>query len=527
MAPSQLRALPSVRPLPTQIGRYEIISSLGMGGMARVYLGLQRGPGAARKLFAIKQLRAEIAADEQVLTMFVDEARIALGLNHPNVVSTFEVVAESGEFHMVLEYLEGQSLAQVLRRVGRANMPRAEHLWILSQVLTGLHYAHTLADFDGTPLGIVHRDVSPANVFVTYTGQVKLVDFGIAKASGGMAETQHGIIKGKLGYAAPEQCLGRAVDCRSDVYAVGVMLWEALALRRRALGETPVAMIQARVQDTEARLEEAWPEVSPELAEIVRRALALDPASRYSSAAELLRALEASAPRLPEAAGQARIAALMAEHFDEDAKALRRAVEEHLNAPRPPASIRVRLSPDAPVSLAESEPPIATTTGAVSSEMATRVAASRVKVKQGLLFALPLLVVVALGAVALRRAPAGSSPTAPVASPSALAPQSASLVGANVAPPAPPSAVPAATSEAVPNGPPEPTQRPRATPRPFTWRGTKHALSPEPFAAAPSAPVASKPATPATLEPGADLGPRPTPNRPSRPAIDESDPYSK
>lgn len=527
MALKVLRALQPAQQLPKQIGRYEIISALGVGGMARVYLGLQRGPGGARKLLAIKQVRAEIAADEQVLAMFVDEARIALGLSHPNVVSTFEVVAEPGEFYMVLEYLEGQSLAQILHRVGRANMPRAQHLWLLTQVLAGLQYAHTLADFDGTPLGIVHRDISPSNVFVTYTGQVKLVDFGIAKASGGLAETQHGIIKGKLGYAAPEQCLGKPVDARSDVYAVGVMLWEALALRRRAVGETPVAMIQARVQDSEARLEEAWPGVPPHLAEITRRALAVDPARRFSSAAELLGAIENSALRFDPVESQARIAALVREHFEGEAKAVRRAVEEHLTVPRTAASVPAAFPISEKIPLAESEHRLAATTGAVSSGAAARVEASRPNVRRALAIVLPLLALSgALAfALALAREDDHSSPSNGSARPSA----------SEAAPHAVPSTVPATTSESgseatsvtAPRAKPEPVRALHAAPHSLSASGAKHSSIPQSIASDPEPVPESKPVPPPTVEPGADLGARTT-HRPSRPgAIDESDPYSK
>jgi len=526
MAPNPLRATPPARPLPSQIGRYEIISSLGVGGMARVYLGLQRGPGAARKLLAIKQVRAEIAADEQVLAMFVDEARIALGLSHPNVVSTYEVVAEAGEFYMVLEYLEGQSLAQVFRRVGRENIPRVDHLWLLTQVLAGLHYAHTLADFDGTPLGIVHRDVSPANVFVTYTGQVKLVDFGIAKASGGLAETQHGIIKGKLGYAAPEQCLGRAVDARSDVYAVGVMLWEALALRRRAVGETPVAVIQARVQDTEARLEDVWPDVSPELAEVTRRALAVDPASRFSSAAELLRAIEASTPQFSAAASQARIAALVADHFEDDAKALRRAVEEHLTA-HPTASVPAGFPISQKVRLAESEQPVATTNGAVTSDTALRTAASRKRVERGLMLALSLLVLGGLVAFAFSRTGVTPSIANTNASANTNAPQTVSNSEPNAPPAAPNASNAEARSDPAPSTKPAPVRAGHAVPRSLAARGAAPAPSSAFVAPGPSTLPASRPASPASLEPGADLGVRAAPRAGKPPAIDESDPYLK
>jgi eukaryotic-like serine/threonine-protein kinase len=208
-------------------GRYQLITKLGHGGMARVLLMVARGRSGVSKLLVVKELLAEIKEDPEFLAMFLDEARLAARLNHPNVVQTYEVSEDGPTPVIVMEYLEGQSLAAVLNRIGRAQMPLQLHLHILLQALTGLHYAHELRDFDGTPLGVVHRDVSPQNIFVTYEGQVKLVDFGIAKASSSSGRTRTGVFKGKVAYASPEQTASSTVDRRSDVFAVGVMRWRS------------------------------------------------------------------------------------------------------------------------------------------------------------------------------------------------------------------------------------------------------------------------------------------------------------
>ncbi len=523
MAVSRLRAVPEARTLPKQIGSYEIISALGVGGMARVYLGLKRGPGTARKLLAIKQVRAEIAADENFLAMFVDEARIALRLSHPNVISTFDVVAEPGEFYMALEYLEGQSLAQVLRRIGRENMPRAEHLWILTQILAGLHYAHTLTDYDGTPLGIVHRDVSPSNVFITYTGQVKLLDFGIAKAIGGLAETQQGMIKGKLGYAAPEQCLAKPVDSRSDVYAVGVMLWEALALRRRAVGETAVAMVQARVQDAEARIEEVWPDVPSELAALTRGALSVDPERRFASASELERALQAYLARLGQGVGQAAVAQLMAHHFAADREAQLDAVENYLSSSQETALFSVPQPTSEKIRIGEGEPRSFTTTGAVSSSAAAQAKGAAMKTRRLLGYGLPACaVVVALlvwllqsrGTPSAAEAATAAASTSANAAPSALAPPTQ---------PATPTTAEAAQASSA--------DAPRSVREGNAHGASTHAARAVAAAArrAAQASGASVPApaqpTPTGVEPGADLGSRAAPH--AARGIDEKDPYSK
>src|SRR5579859_466457 len=153
-----------------RVGRYELVTMLGEGGMARVFLAINRGPIGFNKLVVVKQVRPELAWDREFLAMFFDEARIAARLNHPNVVQTYEVIEDTGQYLLAMEHLEGQTLSDVLRRIGRANMPLDEHLFVLTQVLTGLQYAHELCDYDGSPLGVVHRDVSPSNVFITYNG---------------------------------------------------------------------------------------------------------------------------------------------------------------------------------------------------------------------------------------------------------------------------------------------------------------------------------------------------------------------
>ncbi len=349
---------------PTKVGKYEVITLLAEGGMARVYLALARGPAAFNKLVVIKQIRPEYAWDREFLAMFFDEARIAARLNHPNVVHTYEVLEEGGQYYLVMEYLDGQPLSQLLRRVGRANMPLEEHLWILIQVLSGLDHAHELRDFDGSPLGIVHRDVSPSNVFVTYNGEVKLVDFGIAKAVGAFSATQQGTMKGKIGYAAPEQCLGAAVDARTDVFAVGVMLWEALAGRRLKLGGNIADMFQARTRGTEPKIREVNPEAPAQLADICDRATAVDPKRRYSSALEMLHELERYLATVPRRVGTRNVSALLATHFAKERAERRKHIEERLSTatldqeePVPPntAVTEVR-TPSAPNSWGGSQP---------------------------------------------------------------------------------------------------------------------------------------------------------------------------
>lgn len=324
--------------LPAAIGRYEILSLLGAGGMAQVYLALQRGAFASEKLVVIKQLRPELVSDEVFLTMFMDESRIALQLHHPNVVHTYEVGTDAGVHFLAMEFLEGLTLTQIVRKSRPEGLPLNVHLWILTQVLAGLSYAHELRALDGEPLGIVHRDVSPSNVMVTSSGEVKLLDFGIAKAAGALSYTQQGVIKGKLGYVAPEQCVGRPSDARADVFAVGVMLWEAIAGRRRVVAETSAAAFEARITNREPQIEDVVPNVPPRLAEICARALAHDPDQRYPTAAEFRGDLEDFLDANYSRVGASKIAAQMVQLFTEEFTALRLRIERYVQESRRPAA---------------------------------------------------------------------------------------------------------------------------------------------------------------------------------------------
>jgi eukaryotic-like serine/threonine-protein kinase len=209
-----------------RVGKYRIIALLGQGGMASVFLSVVPGPVGVNKLLVVKLLRDELSGDEDFVAMFLNEARLAARLNHANVVHTYEVGVEGGRHFLAMDYLDGQPLHALLRKASRAGMPLDVHVRILAETLAGLHYAHTLADFDGTELRVVHRDVSPQNVFVTYDGQVKVVDFGIAKAANQVHYTAIGETKGTPSMMAPEQRVGEQVDVRADVYSAAAVGYE-------------------------------------------------------------------------------------------------------------------------------------------------------------------------------------------------------------------------------------------------------------------------------------------------------------
>jgi serine/threonine-protein kinase len=262
--------------------------------MAEVLLALAEAGGGVRRLAVLKRTWPELATDPEFVTMFLDEARLSLRLNHANVVQTYEVLAGEGELAIAMEYLDGQPLTRVLNRLlrGRGQLSLALRLRILTSVLAGLEYAHALTDLDGTPLAVVHRDVSPQNVFITYDGQVKLVDFGVAKTLAASHTTRPGTLKGKIAYMAPEQLQRATIDRRADLFSVGVMMWEMLAARRMWQGMTEVDIVSYLASGRPLPELPADAALPPGLDAIVARALESDPDRRHQSAAELEMDLE-------------------------------------------------------------------------------------------------------------------------------------------------------------------------------------------------------------------------------------------
>ncbi|HEY1099549.1 MAG TPA: serine/threonine-protein kinase, partial [Myxococcota bacterium] len=217
-----------------RLGKYVLLGRLGAGGMGKIYLAHQPGPAGIEKLLVVKRLHSHLTTDPVLVASFLDEARLSMALNHPNIVHTYDVGDLDGRYFMVMEYIEGQNLGVILRMAKRSGDYPKSSTWagIFLSVLDGLHAAHTAHDARGRPLQIIHRDVSPQNVLITYDGQTKLVDFGIAKAAMRVSETDAGTLKGKYAYMSPEQVRGDVLDARSDVFAAGIVLWEMLAGRR-------------------------------------------------------------------------------------------------------------------------------------------------------------------------------------------------------------------------------------------------------------------------------------------------------
>ncbi|MCU0681658.1 MAG: protein kinase [Polyangiaceae bacterium] len=320
---------------PEILGRYRLLAELGRGGMADVFLAVaQDSVVAFDKLLVIKCLRRQESEDPDLLSMFLDEARLAARLRHSNVVQAFEIGQEGDQYYLVLEYLDGQSLHRILGRSWRQKpMPLPLHLRALGEVLDGLQYAHGLCDYDGTPLGIVHRDVSPHNVFLTYDGQVKLVDFGIAKASTATVETRTGVVKGKLTYMAPEQACGLPVDQRADIFSVGVMLWEAIA-NRRLWDNVPEHQVLFQLTSGQLPLwHEGIAKADEPLRRICARALSLEPGDRYPSAEAMRQDLDDYLASLGVRSGPAALGRFVGELFEDRRNELRALVEAQLRHP--------------------------------------------------------------------------------------------------------------------------------------------------------------------------------------------------
>ena len=286
-------------------GKYRLIAELGHGGMADVFLAVIAGPAGSgfSKLTVVKRLRQNLAEEPEFVEMLVDEARISARLNHPNVVQTNEVGSVGNHYFLAMEYLDGQPLHRIQHRAQQKvkadpsladqALPKECQYLVLADALAGLHHAHELADYDGTPLEIVHRDVTPHNIFVTYEGQTKVVDFGIAKAVGRSSETRQGVVKGKIRYMAPEQAIGQKVDRRADLFSVGIMLWEVAVGRRLWQGYDDMNIVQLLVGgDLKPSPKEANAEVPDEVDRICRKALATNPDDRYQTAEEMRMEIE-------------------------------------------------------------------------------------------------------------------------------------------------------------------------------------------------------------------------------------------
>jgi len=287
---------------------------VAQGGMACVWAARLHGTRGFRKLVAIKTILPGVMGEERLEHMFLEEASLASGIDHPNVVDTIELGEHDGTLFMVLEWVDGEPLSTVLVEAQKnGGIPLPIGVNLIAQACKGLHAAHELADANGVPLGLVHRDISPHNLLVTYNGIVKVLDFGIAKATQKASSlTEAGEIKGKLAFMAPEQVRGREVDRRTDVFALGTMLYVVTTGRHPWKGENPGETAQRLVSERPVKPPSVHREDYPEALEaVVKKALEKDPDKRYASAAEMLSALDDAVPSSLEGNAEARVSEYM------------------------------------------------------------------------------------------------------------------------------------------------------------------------------------------------------------------------
>ncbi len=351
-------------------GRYQLLKRLATGGMAQIYLARAETELGATRLAVVKEILPAFAADPRFAEMLTHEAKLAARLNHKHIAQVFDLGREAGHLFIAMEYVEGFDLNALLRQCTekKIGLPAKHALGIVADVLEGLDYAHRREDELGVPLGIVHRDISPSNILISYEGEVKLCDFGIAAANDLVKDGASEALKGKAGYMSPEHARGEPLDARGDVFAAGIILWELLAGRRlyKPRSETPL-LEQARLAEIPALPDKGLPN-HDRLEAIVKKALARDPADRYSSAGTFLRALEEYLASAGLLASRLKLGEWMSSTLGTSILEQRRASERKLpksSAPPPRSSERMKASipapPSVPADLASSvekaEPP--------------------------------------------------------------------------------------------------------------------------------------------------------------------------
>jgi eukaryotic-like serine/threonine-protein kinase len=282
-----------------RVGRYEALRPIASGGMATVYLGRAEGARGFERQVAIKAMHPHLAEDPEFVTMFLDEARMAANIRHPNVVPTLDVAEEGGQLFLIMEYVEGLSLHALKRALKKqhGSVPLPIALRVALDMLAGLHAAHELTTADGAPMKLVHRDVSPQNVLVGVDGVSRIMDFGIARAEIRITATQGAQVKGKTAYMAPEQIRAQPIDRRSDVYAAGIVAWELITGERLYRADNEGSLVQMVLEGATRTPSQLNPAVTPEIDAVCMRALTLSPDERWQTAADFAEALEIAAEK--------------------------------------------------------------------------------------------------------------------------------------------------------------------------------------------------------------------------------------
>jgi serine/threonine-protein kinase len=500
--------------------------------MAELHLVRAHDPEPAGRIMVVKRLHPKLAIDPEYVRMFLDEARIATALRHPNIVEVYESGEDAGQCYIAMEYLHGHDLRDAMGQMNRRHVPIPieQALSIARSVAAGLDYTHERTDADGKLLGIVHRDVSPHNVLLTYDGEVKIVDFGVAKASIQLSRTRTGVLKGKVAYMAPEQAKGLALDRRSDLFCIGILLWEMTTgrwlFRRRTELDTLNAVVENR-PPRPSRLVSGYPR---DLEKLVMKTLSRSPDDRWATAGQLIEAIDELARRQGLTLGPQAVSALMATAFADELSAWRAAqsigtsLGDHLVAQAPPAAVRSHDDEDD-----DDLPSVAL--GTVAEKRSSRrrrlwpvfaavVAAAGIAAAG-----------IAINALTGRAPPAepGSTP-APVVAPAGQVPAAGLAAPLSVPVPAPPAPAPAppapapATSAPAP-APPAPPAKPLVAKPPSAKPPS--AKPPLTKHAEPAHEATSTPPTATAVRPTAAPSAEPAPHRPvsttSKPTLEELD----
>jgi serine/threonine protein kinase/Tfp pilus assembly protein PilF len=304
---------------PTQFGKYQLLDKIAVGGMAELYRAKLTGEQGFEKLIAIKKILPNLSEEDNLVTSFIDEAKLAALLHHENIVQIYDFGSMNDEYFIAMEFLFGKDLRTIIKNAAKKDLPLGLEniIYIVSRICAGLDYSHNLKDLQGQPLNIIHRDINPQNILVTYDGQVKIIDYGIAKAASQNTQTRENLIKGKLAYMSPEQASGQTIDHRSDIFSTGIILYELLAVRRMFTGETMHVLSLVREAQYDPP-EEVIPDLPAKLNEILHQALAKDPADRYQSAGEMLADVEEFAFEVKLRPNSRSFAQYLKQLFDEE-----------------------------------------------------------------------------------------------------------------------------------------------------------------------------------------------------------------
>ncbi len=495
----------------TPFGPYVLLKRVATGGMAELYLAKKRGVEGFEKTLAIKRILPHLSDNQEFITMFIDEAKVAARLTHPNIVQIFDMGRIDGDYYIAMEYVPGKDLRAVLRRAQEVRRPVPVEIAVIvaTHLCAALDYAHRARDDQGRPLHIVHRDVSPPNVLISYDGDIKLTDFGVAKAAVKMHVTLSGTLKGKVLYMAPEQANLQPVDARSDIYSLGIVLYELLTGRNPFYDrdDTELTVLEKVRQGRVPPVRTFRPDVPETLAQVLEKALQPDPARRYASARELQRDLEDFLVQRGIPNSTLYVARFIRELFPEEAGPIDEIREKLRHLPRieprtPPAAVEApTVLVERPVP-AEAGPP--TGVGARSFEEVVYPTVALRRRPTALFLLLGLFVVLAgvLTGILLRQASVGSRKAPPV-------------VQAPPTPPGPPSPAVPSTPEKAP-GPSTPTTPETPTPPVPTEAKAPEAPTPTPPAKTPPRETA-RPAETAPAKPVPSPGPAKAPETPPAP----------